>query len=152
MTVLKFIGAACVIAVAAALAYVRLMPINQAVFHVDPETVERPSIRGYVLLRDGADITPPVFDETKEALATRLEQIILATPRTQKQAGDLTGDFASYVTRSRFWGFPDVATVKIVPSENGASKLLIYSRQVYGLEDLGVNKARVDGWLTALNG
>ena len=33
---------------------------------------------------------------------------------------------------------------------NGQSTLSIYSRSIYGLNDLGVNRARVETWLAAL--
>ncbi|MEM9583964.1 MAG: DUF1499 domain-containing protein [Pseudomonadota bacterium] len=150
MTVLKYALLALFVFMGLAMAYVRLMPLNEARFHMDPETAERPSVRGHILVRQGADISPPEFELSKHELAQRVEELILTTPRTSRLAGDLTDSFASYVTRSGFWSFPDIASVKIVAGAEGKTQLLILSRQVYGVEDLGVNRARVEGWLSAL--
>ncbi len=147
---LKIASLAIVLLVGAGFAYVRLAPVNAEKFHVDPETAKDPSVRGYVFVRDGADITPPSFDMTRADLAAKVEAVILATPRTVKLAGDLATGHASYVTRSGLWGFPDIASVKITDAGEGASKLVLLSRQIYGIEDLGVNKARVENWLQAL--
>ncbi len=50
---------------------------------------------------------------------------------------------------ARFW-FPDRVTVWVIPLSDSRSTLAIYSRSIYGLNDLGVNRARVETWLAAL--
>jgi len=72
-----------------------------------------------------------------------VEAVILASPRTRLLAAQ--GDQRIYVTRSALWGFPDYATVRI---EGG--QLEILSRLRFGRSDLGVNQARVRGWLAEL--
>ncbi|MEM0922633.1 MAG: DUF1499 domain-containing protein [Pseudomonadota bacterium] len=57
--------------------------------------------------------------------------------------------FRTFVQRSKLVGFPDFLTVKSVPVAGGAS-LVVYSRSQYGYSDLGVNKARVEDWLSKL--
>jgi uncharacterized protein (DUF1499 family) len=72
-----------------------------------------------------------------------------AQPRTGIVAGDLDSLMITYVQRSRFIGFPDYLTVKVVEMKGGAG-LTVYSRSRYGRGDFGVNRARVEAWLAAL--
>ncbi len=133
----------------AAAAVVRVKPLDPADLHLDPETAQKPSVRGHILVREGEEIEPPVFNASREMLAEKLESIILAAPRTSKLSGELSETYATYVTRSKLWGFPDIASVKIV-EENGKSRVLVLSRLRYGEADFGVNKARVIDWLSQL--
>ncbi|MCY4334859.1 MAG: DUF1499 domain-containing protein [Litoreibacter sp.] len=130
-------------------AFVRFNPVNPDSFHVDPETVERPSYPGHVLVRPGGDIEPTQYADASAAVAERLEEVILSTPRTTLLAGNLQDGWASYVTRSSLWGFPDIASVKLVEVDGG-TELRVYSRLRYGYADMGVNRARVESWLSQL--
>jgi len=63
----------------------------------------------------------------------------------------------TFQTRSLLWGFPDFTTVSIVavggaPGGNSDPLLMVEGRLHYGLDDLGVNKARVLQWLEQLDG
>jgi Protein of unknown function (DUF1499) len=80
------------------------------------------------------------FDGELEDVAA----VLLATPRT-RELGTWDGQ-RLYVTRSALWGFPDYTTVRV---EDG--QLEIYGRLRFGKSDLGVNQARIRGWLTDLN-
>lgn len=75
----------------------------------------------------------------------RLEGLILATARTRVLAGSVDEGRVTYVTRSALWGFPDYTTVELRKGE-----IAILGRLRFGRSDLGVNKARVEGWLQAL--
>ncbi len=60
----------------------------------------------------------------------------------------------TYVQRSRVFGFPDCLTVKAVAIEStgeAGAGLIIWSRARYGRSDFGVNRARVEAWLAALD-
>lgn len=76
---------------------------------------------------------------------SRLDNIIRDTPRTTVLAGTPEEGMVTYITRSRLWGFPDYTTVEARP---GA--IVIHGRLRFGSSDLGVNRARVEGWLAAL--
>ena len=76
----------------------------------------------------------------------RLEEIILATARTERLAGSAEAGMATYVTRSKVFGFPDYTTIR---QRDG--QLEIYGRLRFGKSDLGVNKARVESWLAHLD-
>jgi len=51
-----------------------------------------------------------------------------------------------FVQRSKLLGFPDTISVKVVPTADGGSAVLIYSRSQLGESDMGVNLARVKRW------
>jgi len=146
---LKILLIAFGLLVLAAGLYVRLAPIDPRVANIDPETVETPNYPGHILLRPGGDIAPKTYPMPPEALAARMEAIILATPRTERLDGSLIDGQATYVTRSALWGFPDIASVKVVDVQGG-SALRIFSRLCFGMADLGVNRARVERWLDQL--
>lgn len=81
------------------------------------------------------------FDGESTDLADRIKAVALATPRTEQ----LNQMPMTFVTRSRLAGFPDVTQVLIE-----GQTLTIHAHLVYGRSDLGVNKARVLGWLDRL--
>ena len=83
----------------------------------------------------------PGGDATMQAL----HSIILASPRTELVAGSPDEGRVTYVTRSKWMGFPDYTTLQLV--EN---KVELWARLRFGQADMGVNKARVEGWLAAL--
>jgi len=74
-----------------------------------------------------------------------LDKIIRDTERTSHLAGTLEEGMVTYVTRSKLWGFPDYATVWV-----SGQDLVIHSRLRFGGGDTGVNRARVDNWLSKL--
>jgi uncharacterized protein (DUF1499 family) len=123
------------IIVVAGLAYVRLAPSDPAQWNIAPEVSENKTFKSGVkrLIVAGPD-----------GLA-RLDKIIMATPRTQVLAGSVTKGMVTYVTRSLVFGFPDYTTV-----QQDAGSLKIYARQRFGRSDIGVNKARVEAWINAL--
>lgn len=75
----------------------------------------------------------------------RLDRIIRATPRTTLLAGTPEEGMVTYITRSRLWGFPDYTTI-----EARAGSIVIHGRLRFGSSDMGVNRARVEGWIAAL--
>lgn len=117
-------------------AWVRLAPLPAARFGLRPG----PSVPGLHRHPGGVTIVRPLAELPPEAQA-RLEAIIAATPRTCA----LGGDPAAFVTRSRFWGFPDIA---LVWSDD--RDLHLHSELVFGRRDMGVNTARARRWFAAL--
>lgn len=120
--------------VLAGLGWIRFAPSEPAVWNVDPQVTSDQDLANGVRRRieGGAG----AFD--------RLHGIILATPRTELLAGGPAEGRATYVTRSLWMGFPDYTTVQ----ETG-DVLELWARQRFGVQDLGVNKARVELWLEA---
>ena len=126
---------AVLILVAAGMAYVRLAPSDVARWHRMPEVSGDKSFKSGVIRQVKAG---------PEGLA-RIEAIIRGTPRTRVLAGSLGEGMITYVTRSRVMGFPDYTTV-----QKAGDILTIYARLRFGRSDLGVNGARVEGWLARL--
>ena len=122
---------AIAVAVAAGL-YVRLAPSDPERWHTMPAAVTNRDTDGGAMRVVGAG---------QDGL-TRLDRIIRATPRTDVLAGSVASGMITYVTRSRVFGFPDYTTVR-----QAGPQLEIYGRLRFGRSDLGVNAARIDGWL-----
>jgi len=130
----------------AGLAYVRLSPGDREAFHVDPLTAADPGESGVLLVPGPGAATYPV---PPGALLAAFDKIVLASPRTRLFAGSVAGGLVTYVARSKWFGFPDYISVRAV-AVDGGSQLAVYSRLRFGGSDLGVNAARLDGWLEAL--
>lgn len=127
---------------AALMAYVRLAPTDVAHWHrwTIPET-EVGDVTGrksFVAIRAGGDAT---------ALA-EIDRVARATPRTTVIAGAPEEGMVTYVTRSRFWGFPDYTTVRLAQVA-AQTRLMLYGRARFGGGDLGVNRDRILVWLAA---
>lgn len=117
------------------LAWIRLAPSDPGVWHADPQVTADQDLATGVRRRIPADENE--FD--------RLHAIILETPRTEVLAGRPGDGQVTYVTRSKWMGFPDYTTVR----RNGPV-LELWARSRFGQSDLGVNRARVETWLNRL--
>jgi hypothetical protein len=129
---MKLLAVLLVVLIAAALAFVRLAPSDPARWHQMPESVSDRDLEGGAMRRVEGDLAA-------------LDAIIRDTPRTRVLAGSLDQGMITYVTRSRVFGFPDYTTVR-----QSDDMLEIYGRLRFGKSDLGVNAARIDGWLDRL--
>ena len=116
-------------------AWVRLAPTDPARWHVLPQDAAPGNRPGGALRRIGGDT----------ATFARLAALIADTPRTTRIAGDTASGMITFETRSRGFAFPDYTTIRL-----DADGITLYGRLRYGLSDLGVNAARIDGWLDAL--
>ncbi|WP_425101216.1 DUF1499 domain-containing protein [Tropicibacter sp. S64] len=134
-THVRMIFFAILILVIGGLAWIRFAPSDPAVWNVDPMVTADQDLASGVRRRIEAD----------EGRFARLNGIILATPRTEVLAGGPEDGRATYVTRSLWMGFPDYTTV-----QESDGQIEIFARQRFGTSDLGVNRARVDGWLEEL--
>jgi hypothetical protein len=120
------------VAIVAGMAYVRLAPSDPARWHAMPENLAPGDLAGGAVRVVPGDLAA-------------LDAIIRATPRSRVLAGDVAQGMITYVTRSRVFGFPDYTTVR-----QAGERLEIYGRLRFGKSDLGVNAARIDGWLQRL--
>ncbi len=144
-----------VIAIAAAavllgvVAYIRLAPHDPARWHEDPTLVARPSTPNYHLIRlVGGDAIAPVFDATPAALAQALDDVA-RDDGAELIAGSVEDGRMTYVTRTRWMGYPDYTSVKVTEVGEGAS-FAAFARARFGQSDLGVNRARLERWTAAL--
>ncbi|MGC9371455.1 MAG: DUF1499 domain-containing protein [Paracoccaceae bacterium] len=120
--------------------YIRVAPMDPAEFHrtfPGHGPGDWPMPGGFEAVREvGGD---------PQAVLSRLDAIIRATPRTKVLSGSVQEGHVSYVTRSVFWGFPDTTNVWLE-----ADMLHIHGHLRFGGSDLGVNRRRIEGWLQAL--
>jgi hypothetical protein len=122
--------------IAIADAWVRFAPLPRARLSAHPGPMEP----GVHPMRGGVKIVRPLADLPPDAL-DKLARIAAGWPRT-KRVGD---DPIAFVTRSKLWGFPDIALIW-----SDGMNLHLHSHLVFGSGDLGVNAARVSRWLQAL--
>lgn len=124
--------------------YVRLAPLHATTQHDVPLPQgiagAVTGIGSHTVIREDADPMGSL---------KRLDQLIRATARTKRIAGSVEAGRVTYVTRSRVCGFPDFTTVEARPD---AGQLVLCGRLRFGKSDLGVNRARIEGWLAALDG
>lgn len=128
------------------MAFVRLAPTDPGFWNVSSspqEPGDYPRQGGFAASRE--------ITTTPEGVLEAVNRIALATPRTKLIAGSVADGMMTYVTRSAFFGFPDYTTVEITSPVSGAGPLLHFNaRQRFGVEDLGVNQARIEDWLSQL--
>jgi uncharacterized protein (DUF1499 family) len=134
------------VALVGGIAWVRLAPSDPALWHVDMAAPGFQPQNAHVFC-----IRPETryasADNPKELLA-RLDAIAQATPRTERLAGSAAEGRITWVTRSALMGFPDYTTAQVLPGPG----LCVMGRQRFGSEDLGVNAARIGGWMQQLLG
>ena len=139
--------------------WVRVAPLPADRYHVDPLQAEVPATPNvHRILPEAtseAAVTPsPVWAMAPGDLLAAVDAVAMATPGVTRLAGSVAEGRISYVARSRLWGFPDLVTVSAVALEPAGevpqSALAAISRSRFGQSDLGVNRARLEGWLAAL--
>lgn len=143
---LKYIALGLMMAVVAAAAIVRVRPVAPDLWHVEPAGVASKDKDGRFTVTEGGDLEGVIADLTLEQTLAILKTRIEGTPRTTLLDGALEDGFATYVTRSKLWGFPDVTNVKLT-AVDGGTQIEMAARLVYGKLDMGVNEARVRDWL-----
>ncbi len=130
-------GIICLVGLIAAFAlYVRLAPSDPARWHKAPPDLpvgDSAGLNSFVAVRGG-----------DREILERLIQIAEATPRTERLAGSVDEGMITLITLSRLWGFPDYTTIRLQ-----GQTLTVYGRARFGQGDMGVNRARVGGWLAA---
>jgi len=125
-----------------------LIAVTQAAIRLTPLPKHRLSAQpgpfepGVHPSRGGLKVVRPL-DELPEGAFETLLAIAAATPRTER-IGTETAP-AAFVTRSRLWGFPDIAVIW-----SDGTNLHVHSHLVFGQGDMGVNAARVGRWFERL--
>ncbi|MEI4234036.1 DUF1499 domain-containing protein [Roseovarius sp. D22-M7] len=126
---IKTLAVLLLAALVAAMVYIRAAPSDPDRWHRMPESVSDRDLEGGAMRRVEGEIAA-------------LDAIIRDTPRTRVLAGSVEAGMITYITRSRVFGFPDYTTVR-----QDGEMLEIFGRARFGKSDLGVNAARIDGWL-----
>lgn len=97
------------------------------------------------------DIVTPAYRLSPNRLLTIVRKVADAEPRTFIAGAYPDAGQVHYVVRSAVLNFPDLVTAQVNPVGESGSRLILYSRSVYGYGDLGVNRRRLAAWLSAIN-
>jgi uncharacterized protein (DUF1499 family) len=122
---------------------------------IDMHRIERPASPNTALAGPAGFAPPPdVVTPTYQLPAARLSDAVRAVAAAQPRTF-LAADYAAehqthWVVRSAVFNFPDLVTAQVTDVGPDSSTLVLYSRNVYGHSDLGVNRQRLDDWLAAL--
>ena len=92
------------------------------------------------------DLVSPIYEMTPDALRDVVQRRLLDQGLTAFAPGGRT---LIYTTHSPVLRFPDDTVIRIVPVDEG-SALAIRAKARIGVEDFGVNEARVRKWLGLL--
>ena len=130
--------------------YIRLAPSAVERWHIDPTGPSARTGEGRFLVRDGADKDSPTVAHAPHDVLAQFADIALTSPRTILLAGAPETGRMTFVSRSKFFGFPDYTTVQSVVAGEGSTKLVVYGRLRFGRRDFGVNRARIQSWLRQL--
>lgn len=124
--------------------YIRVAPSDAERWHVDPAIARNPGQAGH-LLDPG-----PRFDVSPAMLLRKIDDIALDWPRTKRLAGSIEEGRLTYVTRTKWIGFPDYTTVAFVETDGSVAPVIL-ARLRFGGGDLGVNRKRVEAWVEELS-
>jgi uncharacterized protein (DUF1499 family) len=102
------------------------------------------------LCKARGDVVPPVFALDAVGLRAAMAKVLATEPKLTRIATDAVSATERYIQRSALLEFPDTIVVRYIEIGNGRSTLAIYSRSQLGHSDMGVNKARIERWLTKL--
>lgn len=132
LMIFVWMGIAAIVVV---LGVIRLAPVDRLDWNTQPEFSEDKTFRGGVfrVVRTGPD-----------GLAS-FDRVASASARTKLLAGSVEDGLATYVTRTKFLGFPDYTTAR-----QDGDLLKVYARLRFGRSDLGVNGARIAEWLSQM--
>ncbi|HNB28017.1 MAG TPA: DUF1499 domain-containing protein [Alphaproteobacteria bacterium] len=162
MWVKMAVAAGCVVVVAAAVliwegtTLERILSIGKIPI-IDFATLQRADTPNQYLAcpndlcRAYIDDLPPVYAASVAEVRSAWEAMLQAEPRVVELRRDPQGTQIDYVQRSRLLRFPDLITIRFIPLDDKRTTLAIYSRSIYGEGDMGVNKARIRGWVAKLN-
>jgi uncharacterized protein (DUF1499 family) len=97
------------------------------------------------------DWEPKIYAMAPGDLRARLKKIALAEPNTNElPCAPNCERIARFVQRTRRMRFPDTIDAEVFAVGENAT-LAIYSRSLLGRRDFGVNHARIERWLAALD-
>ncbi len=128
----------------AGVAYVRLSPTDLATYHIAPMATEAGDTAGANSFKAARQITTPPAD-----ILTVVQTIASGTENTQLVAGSVGEKLMTFETRSALMGYPDYTTATVLDGPEGPL-LVIVARSRFGQSDMGVNRARVEDWLSQM--
>ncbi|WP_120501613.1 DUF1499 domain-containing protein [Roseovarius sp. EL26] len=117
--------------------YVRTAPSPAQTWHQLPAVIATKDLPGGAMR---------VVDPANRMDLQYIHEIALQGMNTKQLSGSIEEDMITYISRSKFWGFPDYTTVRLQ-----GGRLELYGRLRFGRSDFGVNASRIDHWLRLLS-
>jgi hypothetical protein len=102
------------------------------------------------ICRAPADLAAPQIGLPIGKALALVRAALVLEPRLEEVAADPGSGSLRYVQRSRWLRFPDTINVKIIEQPEGTSTILLYSRSQLGRGDMGVNRARLERWISLI--
>jgi uncharacterized protein (DUF1499 family) len=100
--------------------------------------------------RPAEAMASPIFPMSRVHLREAWRRMIAAEPGVVEVAGDVLHWRSVYIAHTAVLGFPDIVTVEFVALGSERSTIAIYSRSRYGRSDFGMNRRRIERWLSKL--
>lgn len=165
LRVLIWVAGAVALALLAVLAYIFLpgsagrlearfsIPQQSAVDFSTLRKVDKPNqylVCAKDFCTEEPDLEPKVYAVDAAALLSAWQRVISVQTDTSVLLGDTGMGQMTFVQRTARMRYPDIITIEVYPVDGGSTHA-VYSRSIYGRSDMGVNKARIDAWLKALD-
>jgi len=132
---IRMAGTVLVFAVLLLMAYIRMAHLDADRWHVPIEAASSEDrMGGAVRVIDGDAATLGALDAAAKDLK-----------RTHVLAGSVAQGRITYVTRSLFFGFPDLTTIELVDGQ-----IRMFARLRFGTSDMGVNRNRLERLIAAV--
>lgn len=101
-------------------------------------------------MRQDSDLAVPIYRVPVKRLRESFVAVAADQENTNLLALDREATQAEFMQQSRVFGFVDHITVGFITISEIESSLAIFSRSKIGLWDMGVNRRRIQTWLTLL--
>lgn len=148
---IKVIAIGLLVALAAVMLYVRFTPTDPAYWHVDPRAIAKPSKPNNWLIRPvGGDARPPHYRAEVADLVAAIEAAAAAMGDMTRIAGTPESGHLTYISRTKWMGFPDFTTFRVYSTDDGVSFAAL-ARARFGQSDMGNNRARLDAMLALID-
>ena len=96
-------------------------------------------------------IASPVLAQSAEQVRDTLIKLATAEPRTEVLWKSDDGMQVALLQQTALMRYPDFISAQFIQRDDGYSEIALYSRSIYGYDDIGVNGKRVARWLDKLN-
>jgi uncharacterized protein (DUF1499 family) len=100
----------------------------------------------YVCSASKPDSEPPIFPFPASRLRALISDVALSEPDTSLLHSDAEQD--RYLVRTKLMRYPDTVVAQVIALDEEHATLALYSRSQIGRSDFGVNRKRLQRWLS----
>lgn len=148
---IKIIVIGALLALGGLMLYVRFTPTDAAFWHVDPRAIAKPDKPNNWLIRPvGGDARPPHYRTEVAELVAAIEAAAAEMGDMTRIAGSPESGHMTYISRTKWMGFPDFTTFRVYSTDEGVSFAAL-ARARFGQSDMGNNRARLEALLALID-